>query len=250
MANLRKHEIAPRTPPPSQGAVSLVTTPSDARFLVSTGEEYALKKPSAKAIQERRVRVADWENEDHIMGLISHPHVVQLFWSDFTQGPRLCLEYVPGGSLAQQQNISAAECLSVLQQCLSALEYLHGSDPPIVHRDIKADNILVQYREADGIYVKFGDFGLARDYDNLSTICGNFPRLAPEVYQNHQYIEDGGEGRVSYTSAVDVWSLGVVVYELLCPPPEFKQQCIFSGTAWANRLSAILPPHAERSRLL
>ncbi|KAI3390237.1 hypothetical protein diail_11350, partial [Diaporthe ilicicola] len=123
-----------------------------------------------------------------------------------------------------------------LQQCLSALEYLRGSHPPIVHRDIKADKILVQYREADGIYVKFGDFGLARDYDNLSTICGNFPRLAPEVYQNHQYIEAGGEARVSYTSAVDVWSLGVVVYELLCPPPEFKQQYIFCGTAWANKL--------------
>jgi serine/threonine protein kinase len=88
----------------------------------------------------------------------SQPHVVQLLWSDFTRGPRLCLEYVPGGSLAQQQqHISAAECLSVLQQRLSALEYLHGSDPPIVHRDIKADNILVQYRDAGGICVKFGD---------------------------------------------------------------------------------------------
>jgi hypothetical protein len=42
---------------------------------VSTGEECALKKPSAKAIRERRVRVADWENENHIMGLISHVSV-------------------------------------------------------------------------------------------------------------------------------------------------------------------------------
>jgi hypothetical protein len=58
-----------------EGSFAVVTHYWD----VSTGEEYALKKPSAKAIRKRRVRVADWENEDHIMGLISHvssaPHV-------------------------------------------------------------------------------------------------------------------------------------------------------------------------------
>ncbi|KAH6614512.1 kinase-like domain-containing protein, partial [Chaetomium sp. MPI-SDFR-AT-0129] len=203
---------------------------------VSTGEEYALKKPSKKAVRKRRVRVESWKNEAYIMNLIQHPHVVKLLKSDFTQGPRLYLDYVPRGSLADQPNISAAECVSILQQCLSALEYLHGSDPPIVHRDIKADNILVQYRKSDGIYVKFGDFGMAKDYDDMSTICGNFERLAPEVYQNHQYIEAGGEGRVSYTEAVDVWSLGVVVYELLCPLPQFRNQYISSGMAWARKL--------------
>ncbi|KAL8367187.1 hypothetical protein RB599_010271 [Gaeumannomyces hyphopodioides] len=203
---------------------------------VSTGEEYALKKPSEEAHRRGQVRINAWRNEAHIMNLISHPHVVKLLKSDFTQGPRLHLEYVPGGSLANQRNISAAECLSILQQCLSALEYLHGSDPPIVHRDIKADNILVQYRDSDGIYVKFGDFGLARDYDNMSTICGNFAHLAPEVYQNHQYIQAGGEGRVSYTEAADIWSLGVVVYELRCPLPQFETQYISGGTAWPEKL--------------
>ncbi|EJT69019.1 CAMK protein kinase [Gaeumannomyces tritici R3-111a-1] len=195
-----------------------------------------LKEPSEEAHRRGRVRINAWRNEAHIMNLISHPHVVKLLKSDFTQGPRLHLEYVPCGSLANQRNISAAECVSILQQCLSALEYLHGSDPPIVHRDIKANNVLVQYRDSDGIYVKFGDFGLARDYDNMSTICGNFAHLAPEVYQNHQYIQDGGKGRVSYTEAVDIWSLGVVVYELRCPLPQFETQYISSGTAWPKKL--------------
>ncbi|EJT79656.1 CAMK protein kinase [Gaeumannomyces tritici R3-111a-1] len=202
---------------------------------VSTGEEYALKKPSAEAVRARRVRIDAWRNEAHIMNLIEHPHVVKLHRSDFTQGPRLYLEYVPGGSLANK-DISAAECVSILQQCLSALEYLHGSDPPIVHRDIKADNILIQYRDTNSIYVKFADFGLAKDYDNMSTICGNLGNLAPEVYENHQYIEAGGKGRVSYTEAVDVWSLGVTVYTFLCPLPRFENQYISSGTAWAKEL--------------
>jgi serine/threonine protein kinase len=138
--------------------------------------------------------------------------------------------------LADQRNISAWECVSILQQCLSALEYLHESDPPIVHRDIKADNILVQYRDTNSIYVKFADFGLAKDYDNMSTICGTYQNLAPEVYDNHQYTAAGGEGRVSYTEAVDIWSLGVVVYELLCPLPQFENQYISRGTAWPKKL--------------
>lgn len=66
----------------------------------------------------------------------------------------LYLEYAPGGSLAAQQNISGTECVLVLCQCLAGLEHLHGSDPPIVHRDIKAENILVQYRDSDRIDVK------------------------------------------------------------------------------------------------
>ncbi|KAH6632482.1 kinase-like domain-containing protein [Chaetomium tenue] len=212
---------------------------------VSTGEEYALKEPSGEAHRRGRVRINAWRNEAHIMNLISHPHIVKLLKSDFTQGPRLHLEYIPGGSLADQRNISAAECVSILQQCLSALEYLHGSDPPIVHRDIKADNILVQYRDTNSIYVKFADFGLAKDYDNMSTICGNFPHLAPEVYENHQYAEAGGEGRVSYTEAVDIWSLGIMVYELLCPLPQFENRYISSGTAWPKKLIEIFKKDFE-----
>jgi serine/threonine protein kinase len=161
---------------------------------------------------------------------------VKLFWSDFTPYPRLCLEYVSGGSLAEQQNISAVECVLVLRQCLSALEYLHGSNPPIVHRDIKADNILVQDRDSDHISVKFGDFGLSRDCDNLSTICGNRLHLAPEIYQNQQYIDAGGEERVSYTAAVDVWFLGVVVYGLLCPLPGYEERYLTGGTAWCENI--------------
>ncbi|KAB5526469.1 kinase-like domain-containing protein, partial [Coniochaeta sp. 2T2.1] len=107
------------------------------------------------------------------------------------------------------------ECLSVLRQLLSALSYLHGSNPPVVHRDIKSENVLVQWRGYEDIFVKFGDFGLSRDYDNLSTICGTYTHLAPEVYENMHAKSSGSKGRLSYTAAVDVWSLGVMVYGFL-----------------------------------
>lgn len=143
---------------------------------------------------------------------------------------------MPGGSLDDQNGISAVESVSILSQCLSALAYLHGHDPPIVHRDIKPANILVQSRGPDGIYVKLGDFGLSKDYDNLSTICGSWPYAAPEIYQKKQYADTGGEDRMSYTAAVDVWSLGVVVYELLCPLPKYRNEHQVSGTVWCNNV--------------
>lgn len=157
---------------------------------------------------------------------------MRLFWSEFAPHPLLCLEYVSGGSLADQVDISPSECFGLLHQCLSALAYLHNSDPPIVHRDLKPDNILVEFRDAERIVIKLADFGLSRDYDDLSTICGSLLYLAPEIYRNRRYIEEGGQGRVSYTPAVDVWSLGVVVYGFLCPLPDYDD----GGATWCVKV--------------
>ncbi len=146
------------------------------------------------------------------------------------------LEYIPGGSLEDQEDITAPECVSIFGQCTSALAYLHGHDPPIVHRDIKPGNIFIQVRDVGYIHVKFGDFGLSKDYDTLSTICGSWRYLAPEMYQNRQYVDAGGKQRVTYTAAVDVWSLGVVVYELLCDLPPYRPKYECSGTVWCEEI--------------
>ena len=141
-----------------------------------------------------------------------------------------------GGSLDDQRDLTIIESVSILCQCLSALQYLHESDPPIVHRDIKPSNILVQFRNSDHIHVKFEDFGLSKDYDNLSIICGTWDYLAPEIYQNKQYVDNGKQGRMSYTAVVDVWSLGVVMYELLCPLPIYKEGYTTTGALWCKKL--------------
>ncbi|KAK1768842.1 kinase-like domain-containing protein [Phialemonium atrogriseum] len=186
---------------------------------VSDGSEYALKEPSAKAIRKRKVNVDAWAREARIMGQISHDNVVKLLNYFSTPHPQLLLEYMPCGSLEDQENISADECLSIRWQGLCALTYLHSHEPPIVHRDIKPDNILVQHRFPGDIFVKFGDFGLPRDSCDLSTVCGSQHYLAPEIYCRWQYINSGGKERTSYTPAVDVWSLGVKVVK------RFKEDC-------------------------
>src|SRR5262249_37369807 len=138
-------------------------------------------------------------------------HVVRLLRSDFRLLPQLHLEYLPGGSLEDHSSISVDESAQILRQCLSALVYLHGHDEPIVHRDIKPGNILVQSRDAGNIHVKLTDFGITRESHDLTTICGTPDYLAPEVYEESDRREASRSEKGSYTPVVDIWSLGVSV---------------------------------------
>ncbi|OAQ99005.1 hypothetical protein LLEC1_07204, partial [Akanthomyces lecanii] len=148
-----------------------------------------------------------------------HPNIVQFLDSTFDPYPQLLFEFVPGGSLEEHINLSAVERHMVLCQCLSALVHLHESDPPIVHRDIKPGNILVSSRREGRIHIKLSDFGMSRDYKDMSIICGTPKYLAPEIYAGYEYAKAGEGRRQSYSEGVDVWSLGVVMYEQRCPLP-------------------------------
>ncbi|KAL2257750.1 hypothetical protein VTK26DRAFT_9220 [Humicola hyalothermophila] len=161
--------------------------------------------------------------------------------SDFTSLPRLRFEYVPGGTLRNYTDLSTGECLQILCQCLSALVYLHGHKPPIVHRDIKPSNILVRHRHANNIYVKLGDFGLAREGADPTTICGSPPYLAPEIYRELDRRE-AQYGIRSYTPAVDIWSLGVSVLECAYDLPSYRA----GGFRWCAEIVTKLARDLER----
>ena len=105
-----------------------------------------------------------------------------------------------------------------MAQLLDALGYLHRQN--IVHRDLKPENILLQ-RAVPGSskppQVKIADFGLAKLIGNekvTSTFCGTPQYFAPEVLGRR-------ESRRGYDAACDMWSLGVILYILLCGYPPF-----------------------------
>ncbi len=126
-----------------------------------------------------------------------------------------------------------------MHQLLSALVYLHGRNPPIAHRDIKSDNILVQRREASGIFVKFGDFGLSRESresGQWKTICGTWKYAAQEILEEMSHRGSGARGKKRYTTAVDIWSLGVVLAKLLCGLPPYKEEYNDEGTLWCKKI--------------
>ncbi|CAJ2508713.1 Uu.00g137390.m01.CDS01 [Anthostomella pinea] len=179
---------------------------------VSTGYEHVVKAPSAKAIRKQK------------------------FNTFLTPHPQLHMEYVPCGPLGDLEDVLYNETWMILRQCLSALSYLHGNHTPIAHRDIKPANILVQFREAGDIYVKLGDFGLSRDGAELMTLCGTRRYLAPEVY-SEAGRHSRKENRLGYIAAVDIWSLGVVAYELIYGLPPYKRKYDNDGVLWCEKIS-------------
>ncbi|KAF1733994.1 DNA damage response protein kinase DUN1 [Beauveria bassiana] len=239
------------TKTPGEGAIHLREHLGEGSFgvvtrlwNVSTGENRVVKAPHPKAIRNRQVDYDAWEEEASIMKLVSH-HIVKLIESLSSPQPEIHLEYMRCGSLEAQKNITYNETFTIISQCLSALAYLHERNPPIAHRDIKPANILVERRSENGIFVKLGDFGLARKGFELSTLCGTYKYLAPEIHSDKQ-LRARREETSGYTVAVDIWSLGVVAYELLYGLPSFKRRYKDDGAAWCEKLTDELRTNVKR----
>ncbi len=114
----------------------------------------------------------------------------------------LIMEHFTFGSLEDVKHtypLSAKEAATVLIHILEALAYVH--DQGVTHRDIKPGNILVAQRMQ--LQVKLADFGLAKEGLSLNTQTGTVGYMAPEA-----------DGYTRYTTAVDIWSLGVVTLEV------------------------------------
>jgi serine/threonine protein kinase len=150
----------------------------------------------------------------------------------------LVLEYVPLGTLedqAKKEQISAEENLEALRQALSALRHLHEREDPIVHRDIKPSNILVQSRNP--FHIKLSDFGYSKENeDYLTTFCGTKLYAAPEIY-----------ARESYDGSVDIWSLGVVVFQYAHGLPDPGRSERFKGQKWTKEIIKALKTEINAS---
>ena len=180
-----------------------------------TGQEVAIKiidKKNARAVD-------DLQTEAEVMAKIEHPNVsrvLQIF--ENASKCYMVQEYVSGGELfdriIEKDHFSEVEAVGVLQQVLAAMQYLHSCG--IVHRDIKPENLLYKTKAVDSA-IMLADFGLAKVLANgqeMHTMCGTPGYVAPEILG----------GKAGYTSAVDIWSIGVVAYILLCGFPPFYDE--------------------------
>jgi len=146
--------------------------------------------------------------EVQIMKMLKHSHIIRLYQVMETKNMLyLVTEYASNGEmfdyLAGHGRFSEKEARKKFAQILSAVEYCHRRR--VVHRDLKAENLLL-----DGnMNVKIADFGFSNHFTPgvlMNTWCGSPPYAAPEVF----------EGRVYDGPQLDVWSLGVILYVLIC----------------------------------
>ncbi|CAJ2508711.1 Uu.00g137370.m01.CDS01 [Anthostomella pinea] len=197
---------------------------------VTSRAEYALKEPlPSKRVEWKR---KDWEKEARIMAGISHDHILALRHAKLDPRPELYFEYVPGGTLEDILSTTRFQKKQVAIQLLDGLKYLHGQPTPIVHRDVKPENVLVQRWGPDEIHVKLADFGLSKQSDALKTFCGTALYIAPEVLCTQTPLS---KNYTKYDSMVDVWSLGVLLVKLVCGQlPRFLQAYVTAGMTWAG----------------
>lgn len=169
-----------------------------------------------KAVLEKR-DLDSLHEEVEIMNKVDHPNCVKLI--EMFETPThlyLVMELLAGGELYDRiilrKTHTEPEAALMLQQVGSALKHLHSLG--VTHRDLKPENLLFVSKDFNSS-LKITDFGLAKCRPNkgklMLSCCGTPAYVAPEVLN-----------RIGYTEAVDVWSLGVIFYILLCGFPPFQ----------------------------
>ncbi|KAF0988673.1 hypothetical protein HZS_2956, partial [Henneguya salminicola] len=157
------------------------------------------------------------EREVRILKMLDHPnigiyhliHIIVKLYEVIEKDNYLYLimEYCSGGDvyeyLVSNGKMNAKESRIKFRQIISAVNYCHQLH--IVHRDLKTENLLLDAN----LNIKIADFGFSNEYHpgrKLNTYCGSPPFAAPELFQGQSY--EGPE--------VDIWSLGVILYSLVC----------------------------------
>ncbi|KAG7483047.1 serine serine/threonine-protein kinase 33 isoform X1 [Solea senegalensis] len=191
---------------------------------IETQTNWAIKKACRPAAGSSKVKML--EQEINILKQVTHAHIVHL--KEVYATPRmmyLVTELCTGGDLKQllrrKKFLTEDETRHIIRALADAIVYLHKRD--IVHRDLKLENILVKNPPDEGdndrINIKVADFGLSVQtggvgIENIMTeACGTLIYMAPEM------MSDRG-----YTQWCDAWSIGVIMYMLLCGDPPFVSQ--------------------------
>jgi len=179
-----------------------------------TSERFAVKIIDKKNVGSDLVRL---ETEIQILKKVHHPNVISL--KELFDTPEylfIVTELVTGGELfdkiVEKGSYTEKTAATLVIKIVSAIDYLHNLG--IVHRDLKPENLLLK-SATDDTEVKLADFGLSKIVGPhvMMTACGTPGYVAPEVLS-----------ATGYDKEVDLWSIGVITYILLCGFPPFYNE--------------------------
>ena len=189
-----------------------------------TGEIRAMKE-----VNKSKIGLKNYKTEIKILSMLDHPNILRLFEViEDEKNIYLIMELCTGGELLSRMKnnrYKEREAAKLMEQIVSAVVYCH--EKGICHRDLKPHNILFLNENPDSP-IKIVDFGISKIFDpslsflkeeiddagnkfkKMSSVVGTMYFLSPEVLKGN------------YNEKCDIWSLGIILYILLCGYPPFK----------------------------
>ncbi|XP_006344481.1 probable serine/threonine-protein kinase WNK3 isoform X4 [Solanum tuberosum] len=174
------------------------------------GIEVAWNQVKVADLLRNEVDLERHYSEVHLLKTLKHKNIIKFYnsWVDTkTENINFITEIFTSGNLRQYRKKHKKVDLRALKnwsrQILEGLSYLHGHDPPVIHRDLKCDNLLVNGNQGE---VKIGDLGLAailRKARSAHSVIGTPEFMAPELYEEE------------YNELVDIYAFGMCLLELV-----------------------------------
>lgn len=201
-----------------------------------TKQKFALKfikpkSPQGGSADKHNIRV---EREIKLLSLLYHPNIVRLY--DVVQNPKftmIVMEYNKGGellhSIRKRGRLHENEARGYFRQIVSAMDYTHRNC--IIHRDLKLENVMLDHDNR----IRIIDYGFANTFEwdkHLDTFCGSPFYAAPEMVKGVRYT--GPE--------VDIWSMGVILFFMLCGRTPFEGENLQEIYNKIARGRFVMPP--------
>ncbi len=210
-----------------QGAMGEVYLAEDRLLKRKVALKFVLQEKEQDEKWKRRL-----QKEALAAAALDHPFICKIYETGVLEGrPFIAMEYVPGQTLEEKLSrgcLSAAEALSIAIDIAQALEIAH--DKGVVHRDLKPSNVVL----TDQGHPKITDFGIAKQLpvegdgaqDRTDTITGGVRTSGTLPYMSPEQVK----GRTADFRS-DIFSLGVVLYEMLTGANPFRKQLAMETAA-------------------
>lgn len=192
-------------------------------------------------IQER------FRREARSVASLRHPNIIQIYdYGISDHGPYIVMEFARGQSLRQMLRLGAVEietAVDLMEQLCSAIASAHSEG--IIHRDLKPDNIIIEQHQDDSLHAKVLDFGIAkmREAQAEEAETGLANLTGANIIGSPAYMSPEQSMGLELDARSDVYSLGIVLYEMLTGQPPFGKAA--AGAMLLHQVNTMPPPVSQ-----